>query len=291
MADRSNSAEEFARRRFLALAVFVAVTSLIADPPPASAAEQHPVLRLGATTTVENSGLLGHLLPRFTADTGIRVHAIIRGTGEVLRVARTGDVDVFIAHDPAGERAFLKAGHAIARRDIMHNHFIIVGPKSDPAGIAGMSSAVSAFGKIAKAKARFISRGDDSGTHRAERRTWRAAGLDPSKPPQRWYMESGAGMGATLNVAAGRGGYTLTDQGTWLAFRNKSALAPLVMTDKSLINRYGVNLVAPARLGPKRARAARIFFDWISGTAGQRAIGTYKIGPYMPFMPAMPPKS
>jgi len=288
MVDGSSSAIASARRRFLACAAFV-VAGLIADPRP-GAAEQHPILRLGVTTTVENSGLLGHLLPRFTADTGIRVHAIIRGTGEVLRVARAGDVDVFIAHDPAGERAFLKAGHATARRDIMHNHFIIVGPKSDPAGIAGLSSAVSAFRKIAKTKARFISRGDDSGTHRSERRTWRAAGLNPSKPPQRWYMESGTGMGATLNVAAGRGGYTLTDQGTWLAFRNKAALAPLVVSDKSLINRYGVNLVAPARVGPKRARAARIFFDWISGTAGQRAIGAYKIGPYTPFMPVMPPK-
>jgi tungstate transport system substrate-binding protein len=290
MADRSKSAAVITRRRLLALSICLAAAGTAAVPR-AKAAERHPILRLGATTTVENSGLLGYLLPRFTADTGIRVRAIIRGTGEVLRVARSGDVDVFIAHDPAGERAFLKAGYGTARREIMHNHFIIVGPKSDPAAIAGLKSAAAAFRKIAEAKRRFISRGDDSGTHRTERRVWRATGINPQKQPQRWYMESGAGMGATLNIAAGRGAYTLTDQGTWLAFKNKAGLVPLVTTDKSLINRYGVNLVRPSRIGPKRARAARIFFDWISGTAGQRAIGNYRIGRYLPFMPAMPPKS
>lgn len=290
MADRSKLPAVTARRRLLALFICL-VAAGFAAIPRASAAERYPILRLGATTTVDNSGLLGYLLPRFTADTGIRVRAIIRGTGEVLRVARGGDVDVFIAHDPAGERAFLKAGHGTERREIMHNHFIIVGPKSDPAAIAGLKSAAVAFRKIAEGKGRFISRGDDSGTHRTERRVWRGAGIDPKKPPRRWYMESGAGMGATLNIAAGRGAYTLTDQGTWLAFKNKASLAPLVTADKSLINRYGVTLVLPARIGPKRARAARIFFDWISGTAGQRAIGNYRIGPQLPFMPAMPPKS
>jgi len=254
-----------------------------------SHAERPTVLRLGVTTTVENSGLLAHLLPRFTTATGIRVRAIVRGTGEVLRVARAGDVDIFIAHDPAGERAFLRAGHGAERRDLMRNHFVIVGPKSDPASIAGLKNAPDALRKIARHKARFVSRGDDSGTHRTERRKWRAAGIDPHKPARRWYMEAGAGMGATLNVASGRSAYTLTDIGTWLAFRNKGALVVLVAADRSLTNAYGVTLVAPSRIGPKRARAARAFFTWISGPAGQRAIGSYRIDGRSPFTPATAP--
>jgi len=286
----SKSAVELARRRIVGLAACLVATGLTAFLNTL-AAERAPILRLGVTTTVENSGLLAHLLPRFTADTGVRVRAIVRGTGEVLRVARAGDIDVFIAHDPAGERAFLRAGHGTERRDLMHNHFIVVGLKSDPAGIAGLGSATAAFRRIARRKARFVSRGDDSGTHRAERRLWKAAGIDPSKPARRWYMEAGAGMGATLNVASGRGAYTLTDQGTWLAFKNKGALVPLVTTDKSLINPYSVTLVAPSRIGAKRASAARAFFDWMTGTAGQHAIGTYRINRLLPFMPATPPRS
>jgi tungstate transport system substrate-binding protein len=267
-------------------AACVALAGMVAGAAPA-AAERLPVLRLGVTTTVENSGLLAHLLPRFTTATGIRVRAIVRGTGEVLRVARAGDVDVFIAHDPMAERAFLQAGHGIARRDLMANHFLIVGPKVDPAAIAGTLSAPGALRRIAKHKARFVSRGDDSGTHRAERAQWRAAGIDPHKPAGRWYMEAGAGMGATLNVASARGAYAFTDSGTWLAFQNKGALVVLVTANRALINRYGVTLVAPARIGRRRAKAARAFFDWISGPNGQRAVGAYRIGGKRPFTPAL----
>ncbi|HUT50176.1 MAG TPA: substrate-binding domain-containing protein [Alphaproteobacteria bacterium] len=289
MAVSSKSAKANARRRIAGLVACTLIAGIVA-PERQAFAERSPVLRLGVTTTVENSGLLAHLLPRFTAATGIQVRAIVRGTGEVLRVARAGDVDVIIAHDPAGERAFLHAGHGTARRDLMRSYFVIVGPKSDPAGIAGLKSAPDALRKIAHHKARFISRGDDSGTHRSERRQWRAAGIDPHKPARRWYMEAGAGMGATLNVASGRGAYTFTDIGTWLAFRNRGALVALVTADGSLINVYGVTLVAPTRIGPRRARAARRFFRWISGPAGQRAIGRYRIDGRTPFTPATFPR-
>jgi len=264
----------------------VLILALFATGP---AAAERVILRLGVSTTVENSGLLAHLLPRFSKATGIRARSIVRGTGEILRVARAGDVDLFIAHDRPAEIAFVRAGHGIARRDLMSNHFLIAGPKDDPAGIRELSRFPLAFARIAARRAFFVSRGDDSGTHRAERAQWHAAGIDPRKLRQRWYMESGAGMGATLNIAAGRGAYIFADSGTWLAYRNKSHLAKLVSANGSLVNRYGVTLVASEKIGAARAKSARQLFSWLIGIDGQRAIGRYRIGGVAPFTPALPP--
>lgn len=242
-------------------------------------------LRLGVTTTIENSGLLAHLLPKFTAATGLKVRAIVRGTGEVLRAARSGDVDVFLSHDPAAERAFVAAGHGLARRDVMFNHFVIVGPRDDPAGIRGLREARLAFARIAGAREAFVSRADDSGTHRAERAIWAAAGLDPRKASGSWYLEAGAGMGSTLNVAAGRGAYALTDSSTWLAFGNKGSLVILLAGGKTLVNQYGVTLVNPRRFPRLNARAAKRFADWVTSSGGQASIGAYRIDGKQAFTP------
>lgn len=242
-------------------------------------------LRLGVTTTIENSGLLAHLLPKFSGTTGIKVHAIVRGTGEVLRAARTGDVDVFLSHDAAAERAFVAAGHGLSRRNVMFNHFIIVGPRDDPARIRGLSEARLSFARIAGARATFVSRGDDSGTHRAERAIWIASGLDPTKSSGGWYLEAGAGSGSTLNVAVGRGAYAFTNSGTWLAFGNKGSLVILFAGGKSLVNRYGVTLVNPKRFPRLNEKAAKRFADWITSAKGQAGIAGFRIGGRRAFIP------
>lgn len=242
-------------------------------------------LRLGVTTTIENSGLLARLLPKFTEASGIKVRAIVRGTGEVLRAGRSGDVDVILSHDATAERAFVAAGYGLSRRDVMFNHFIIIGPRDDPARIGGLSEARLAFARIAGARAVFVSRGDDSGTHRAERAIWTAAGIDPTKASGRWYLEAGAGMGSTLNVAVGRGAYALTDSGTWLAFGNKGSLVILLAGDKALLNQYGVTLVNPKRFPRLNAKAGKRFADWITSAKGQAAIAGYRIGDRQAFTP------
>ena len=250
----------------------------------AARADERP-LRLGVTTTIENSGLLAHLLPKFTGATGIRVRAIVRGTGEVLRAGRSGDVDVFLSHHAAAERAFVAAGHGLLRRDVMFNHFVIVGPGDDPAGIRGLSEAPLAFARIARARAAFVSRGDDSGTHRAERAIWAASGLDPRKASGRWYLEAGAGMGSTLNVAVGRGAYALTDSATWLAFGNKGSMAILLAGGRAMVNQYGVTVVDPRRFPRLNAKAAKRFADWIVSAQGQAGIAGFVIGGRRAFTP------
>ncbi|MHA1538106.1 MAG: substrate-binding domain-containing protein [Alphaproteobacteria bacterium] len=257
--------------RVLALLITLALSH-------ASASAGEAPLRLGVTTTIENSGLLAYLLPRFTAATGVKVRAIIRGTGAVLRAGRSGDVDVILSHDPVGERAFVAGGYGLLRRDVMFNHFIIVGPAEDPARLRGLARAPLAFARIAAAGAAFVSRGDDSGTHRAERAIWAAAGVDPVKSSGRWYLEAGSGMGATLNLAAGRGAYTLADSATWRAFANKGALVSLLAGDKALVNQYGVTLVNPKRFARLNAKAARRFADWITSAEGQAGISGFRIG-------------
>ncbi len=273
------------RRLFAGALAALSLSLASAGPVAGPAAAESGRLTLATTTTTENSGLMAHLLPIFEASTGIRVRVVVRGTGQVLRTARDGDVDAFIAHDKAAELAFVGAGFGVERRDIMYNDFVLVGPTDDPAGIRGFGDAARALKRIAATRSHFVSRGDDSGTHRAERRLWRAVATDPVAASGTWYLEAGAGMGTTLNIAAGKGAYTLTDRGTWLAFRNRRGLEVLVQGDKRLVNQYGITLVNPARHPHVRAREGRALIAWLSSDEGRRAIADYKIDGRQLFFP------
>lgn len=257
--------------------------ALVLSAPTARAAE--PSVTLASTTSTDNSGLFAWLLPKFTARTGIQVRVVAVGTGAALRLGERGDADVLLVHDRASEDAFVAAGHGIDRRDLMYNDFVVVGPRRDPARLRGLSNAAAAFRAIAQAGALFVSRGDDSGTHQAERRLWKASGEDPKPASGRWYLESGGGMGATLNLAAGRGAYTLTDRGTWLSFRNRQDLAVLVERDPTLRNLYGVILVNPARHPHVKVKEARALADWLVSKEGQAEIGALRIDGQQLFWP------
>ena len=257
---------------------------------PALAAAQPPVepaneIHLASTTSTENSGLFAHLLPMFEAATGIRVHVIAVGTGQAFRLARRGDADALLVHDREAEAGFVAEGWGRARHDVMYNDFVLVGPAADPAGVRGMAEASGGLARIARARAPFLSRGDDSGTHRAERRLWRAAGIDVVAASGTWYRETGAGMGATLNTAAALGAYTLTDRATWLAFRNPRRLTLLFEGDARLFNQYGIIAVDPARHPHVRAQAAARLVAWLTGPAGQAAIAAFRVDGYQLFFP------
>ena len=246
---------------------------------------QERSVRMLSTTSTENSGLLSYLLPIFESKTGIRVHVVAVGTGQALRGARNGDADVLMVHDKASELKLIADGHGIERREVMYNDFVIVGPRDDPAKIGGTNDAISALQLIKKSGAVFVSRGDDSGTHKAERRLWRAAGIEPGGRSDPWYREAGSGMGATLNIAAGMNAYTLTDRGTWLSFRNRRDLEILVEGDPPLFNQYGIMLVNPAKHPHVKAKEARALIDWITSPEGQRAIGKFTVEGRVLFIP------
>ncbi len=246
---------------------------------------QERSVRMLSTTSTENSGLLSYLLPIFESKTGIRVHVVAVGTGQALRGARNGDADVLMVHDKASELKFIAEGHGIERREVMYNDFVIVGPRDDPAKIGGTNDAISALQMIKKSGAVFVSRGDDSGTHKAERRLWRAAGIAPGGRSDPWYREAGSGMGATLNIAAGMNAYTLTDRGTWLAFRNRRDLEILVEGDPPLFNQYGIMLVNPAKHPHVKVKEGRQLIDWITSPEGQRAIGKFTVRGQVLFIP------
>src|SRR5215468_7520090 len=213
------------RRFFLASILAIAV----AFGAPALAQEKSIVV--ASTTSTQDSGLFGYLLPIFKAKTGIEVKVIAQGTGQALDTARRGDADVVFVHDPASEKQFVAEGYGVERKEVMYNDFVIVGPKNDPAQIRGMKDAAAALKKIADAKAPFASRGDNSGTHKAEQRLWQAAGVPAKAGIGPWYRETGSGMGPTLNTAAGMDAYTLSDRGTWLSFKNRQNLEILVEGD------------------------------------------------------------
>ena len=240
-------------------------------------------ITVASTTSTEQSGLFGHLLPLFTEKTGIAVRVVAQGTGQALKTASQGDADVVFVHDPASEKKFVEEGWGVKRVPVMYNDFVLVGPASDPAGIDGMTDAAAALAKIAAAKAAFASRGDDSGTHKAELRLWKAAGVEPKG--QDWYRETGSGMGPTLNTAAGLPAYALADRGTWLAFSNKQDLTVLVEGDKRLFNQYGAILVNPATHPHVKADWAQAFIDWLVSPEGQQAIADFKIGGKQLFFP------
>ncbi len=246
--------------------------ALALSPPPLGA----ETITVASTTTTENSGLLDYLLPRVLEHTGVEVRVVLSGTGQALQNGRLGNVDALLVHHTASEEAFVAEGFGLARYDLMYNDFVLVGPGDDPARIAGTEDAARALASISQAGAGFVSRGDDSGTHKRELELWRAAGLAPGGG--RWYRESGTGMGATLNIANELGAYCLTDRATWLNFANRANLAVLVEGDPRLRNQYGVVLVDPRRHPHTNADGARRFADWLLSPAGQAAIDDYRVG-------------
>ena len=260
---------------------FLALLLLIGAGDAQGTAEgQERFITLASTTSTANSGLFDAILPQFTALSGITVRVVAVGTGAALKLGERGDVDVVLVHARGAEDRFMAAGFGVARRDVMFNDFLIVGPKADPAAIAGMTDAPEALRRIAAARAPFVSRGDDSGTHRAELRLWDA--------PQSgdWYREAGAGMGATLNTARAMAAYTLADRGTWLSFANRGELIALVEGDARLFNPYGVILVNPARYPHIKTADAQAFVDWLTGPQGQDAIGAFTLGGVQLFTPS-----
>ncbi|ACL58532.1 substrate-binding domain-containing protein [Methylobacterium nodulans] len=264
-------------RRLLCLTLLAVLAAA-----PLRAAES---ITVASTTSTEQSGLFGHLLPRFTEATGIAVRVVALGTGQALDVGRRGDADVVFVHDQAAEEAFVRDGFGVKRFPVMYNDFVVVGPKDDPAGAAGRDVA-EAFRRIAAAKAPFISRGDRSGTHAAELRVWREAGLDLGAVRGAWYYkEIGQGMGPALNAASATNAYVLADRGTWLAFKNRGDLKILVEGDPRLFNQYGVILVNPARHPHVKAREGQAFIDWLVSPAGQGVIASYRINGEPLFVP------
>ncbi|WP_237213267.1 substrate-binding domain-containing protein [Falsiroseomonas oryziterrae] len=241
------------------------------------AAAQERFITVSSTTSTEQSGLFGHILPIFARETGIAVRVIALGTGQALDVGRRGDADVVFVHDRAAEERFVAEGFGGPRRHVMFNDFVITGPAADPARIAGLRDTNEALRRIAVARSPFISRGDRSGTHAAELRLWRMAGVDPVQGRGQWYREVGQGMGPALNTAAAQGAYVLTDRGTWLSFRNRQDQRLLVEGDARLLNQYGVMLVNPRRHPHVKAADGQRFIDWILSPAGQAAIESYRI--------------
>jgi tungstate transport system substrate-binding protein len=266
-------------RRFLLAAVLAA--TLLA---PAARAEA-PSITVASTTSTEQSGLFRYLLPKFKEQTGIEVRVVAVGTGQALDIGHRGDADALLVHDKEGELRFVASGDGIDRRDVMYNDFVIVGPKSDPAGIFGTKDAAAAFRKIADAQAPFASRGDDSGTNREELRLWQAGSIDPRRAGGSWYRELGQGMGPTLNTAAAMSAYTLTDRATWAHFKNRQDLVVLVEGDPKLLNQYGSILVNPARFPHVKADLARRWHEWLTSKPGQEAIAGYQIDGQQVFFP------
>lgn len=250
------------------------------------AAAQDRFIIVASTTSTEQSGLFAHLLPTFTEKTGIEVRVVAVGTGQALRLGENGDADVVLVHDMESEEAFVEKGFGVDRRPVMYNDFVLVGPKADPAGVKGGKDVAEALAGIAKAAAPFASRGDDSGTHKAEQRLWQVADVMPEAP---WYRETGSGMGPTLNMAAGIGAYALTDRGTWLNFKNRQDLEIVVEGDRRLANPYGVILVNPARHPHVKDADARAFIDWLTGQEGQAAIASYTVNGEPLFFPDAEP--
>jgi tungstate transport system substrate-binding protein len=263
--------------------VAAAVGALVLATAPAIA--QQKFITVASTTSTENSGLFKYILPMFEKESGIQVRVVALGTGQALDLARRGDADVLFVHNKSAEEKFVAEGFGVKREDVMYNDFVLVGPKSDPAKVGGGKDILVALKTVAEAKAPFASRGDKSGTHAAELRYWKAAGVDPKTGKGTWYRETGSGMGATLNTAAGMNAYVLTDRGTWLSFKNRGDLTVLVEGDPRLFNQYGIMLVNPAKHPHVKKDLGQAFIDWVLSPAGQKAISTYKIGGEQLFFP------
>jgi len=242
-------------------------------------------ITVASTTSTEQSGLFRHLLPRFTSQTGIEVRVIALGTGQALDMGRRGDADVVFVHARALEEKFVAEGYGVRRFEVMYNDFVLIGPQSDPARVAGGKDAVRALQSIYKTKAAFVSRGDKSGTHFTEIELWKAAGVDITKEKSPWYRETGSGMGPALNTASAMSAYILADRGTWLSFKNRGDLAISVEGDQRLFNQYGVILINPAKHAHVKKEMGQAFIDWVISPEGQKAITGYRIGGEQLFFP------
>lgn len=267
------------RRTFSGLVMLL----MLSGGTPALAQDQSIVV--ASTTSTQDSGLFDHILPVFEEKTGIDVKIVAQGTGQALDTGRRGDADVVFVHAKAQEEKFVEEGFATERFDVMYNDFVLIGPKSDPAGISGTEDIAAALTAIEDKEAPFVSRGDKSGTHSAELRLWKEAGLDIETAKGQWYKEIGQGMGAALNTASAMNAYVLSDRGTWLSFKNRGDLDVVVEGDKRLFNQYGVMLVNPEKHPSVKAEAGKAFIDWLISPEGQASIGEYKIDGQQLFFP------
>jgi tungstate transport system substrate-binding protein len=263
---------------YLTIEVLLAVLA-----PAAPAAERF--ITVAATTSTENSGLFGYILPRFQQASGIDVRVVAVGTGQAIKNAERGDADVLFVHHQPSEEQFVAQGFGVERREVMYNDFVLVGPQADPASIEGVTDVVAALARIAATSAPFVSRGDDSGTHKLELSLWELARIDVKHAGRAWYREVGAGMGAALNTASGLNGYTISDRGTWISFGNKGQLALLVAGDTRLFNQYGVILVNPAKHPHVKAQDGQAFIDWLTSEPGLQAIADFRIEGQQLFFP------
>ncbi len=271
----------FTRRTLLAAALTLAAVA----PAAAQTAAPTASIVVASTTSTQDSGLFSHLLPIFTKKTGIEVKVVAQGTGQALDTGRRGDADVVFVHARPAEEKFVAEGFAKARKPVMYNDFVLIGPKSDPAGVKGGKDIAAALTTIQAKKAAFVSRGDKSGTHMAELGLWKTAGIDLEKVRGDWYREIGQGMGAALNTASAMNGYVLADRATWLAFKNRGDLGIAVEGDKRLFNQYGVMAVDAGRFPHVKRAEAETFVNWLVSAEGQKAIAEYKIGGEQLFFP------
>jgi tungstate transport system substrate-binding protein len=270
--------------RYFLLAALI-VTAGGVWPAIAQDQSQDKSIVVASTTSTEDSGLFGYLLPIFKAKTGITVKVIAQGTGQALDTARRGDADVVFVHAKPAEEKFVAEGFGVKRFDVMYNDFVLIGPKSDPAGIAGSKDILAALKTIKAKQSPFVSRGDRSGTHQAELALWKTAGVDIAADKGPWYRDIGQGMGAALNTASAMNAYVLSDRGTWISFKNRGDLVIAVEGDKNLFNQYGVILVNPAKFPHVKTALGQTFIDWVLSTDGQTTIAGYKIDGQQLFFP------
>jgi tungstate transport system substrate-binding protein len=265
------------------VALLAAAVFALGAPPLAG---QERLITVASTTSTEQSGLFKHILPMFERKTGIQVRVVALGTGQALDLARRGDADVVFVHAKAAEAKFLSEGNGVKRMPVMYNDFVLIGPKADPAGVAGGRDITDALKKILAKQSPFVSRGDKSGTHMAELALWKAAGVEIDKAKAGgWYRDTGQGMGPALNTASSMNAYALSDRGTWLSFKNRGDLAVLVEGDKRLFNQYGAILVNPDKHPSVKKELGQSFIDWVVSPEGQKAIADYRIGGEQLFFP------
>ncbi len=247
------------------------------------AADQSIIVQ--STTSTANSGLYDYLLPKFRQETGISVHVVAVGTGQAIKNARNCDGDVLLVHAKSAEEKFVNEGFGVERFDVMYNDFIVVGPANDPAKLRSVKAIEEGLKRIAESRSIFLSRGDNSGTHKKERALWKSAGIDPEPDSGRWYRETGSGMGATLNVAVGMNAYVMTDRATWISFGNRQDFKILYQGDKKLFNQYGIIMVNPERCGTVNEGATQAFIDWVLSAKGQQIIASYMLEDKQLFFP------